>query len=183
VRIIAATNRDLAAMIGARQFREDLYYRLHVFELHLAPLRERPEDVVALLDHFLKELSAAVGRPAAGISVEAREKLLAYHWPGNVRELRNALERAIILSEGGLISSEHLPMFPSRVRDVPAASDSASPTAEALDLEATERALVEQALARAGNNKSQAARLLGLSRAQLYTRLERFGLAPARPRR
>ena len=175
VRIVAATNRDLAAAIAAKQFREDLYYRLHVFEIHLPPLRERPEDVLALLDHFLKELCAAVGRPAAGFSVEAKEQLLAYAWPGNVRELRNAVERAIILSEGGLITSEHLPI--SLGRAAAATSNAPDLPAGGVDLETIERKLVEQAMARANNNKSQAARLLGLTRAQLYTRLERHGLA------
>jgi DNA-binding NtrC family response regulator len=181
VRIVAATNRDLTEAIAQRQFREDLFYRLHVFEIRLPPLRERPEDVLALLDHFVRELGAAMGRPAAGVSVEARETLLAHAWPGNVRELRNAVERAIILCEGGLITSEHLPIQIARRASAAEPSASATLPAEGLDLERVERELVEQALARAGNNKSKAARLLGLTRAQLYTRLERHGLAPARP--
>jgi transcriptional regulator with GAF, ATPase, and Fis domain len=179
VRFIAATNRDLSAAIAQRQFREDLYYRLHVFEIRLPPLRERREDVLALLDHFVRELCAAMGRPAAGISVEAREKLLAHRWPGNVRELRNAVERAIILSEGGLITSEHLPLPLAHAAQTRAEFSAELPAA-GVDLEHVERRLVEQALARAGNNKSAAARLLGLTRAQLYTRLERHKLGGKR---
>src|SRR6267378_3034387 len=110
VRVIAATNRDLKAAMTQGAFREDLYYRLHVFAIHLPPLRERQEDILPLLEHFMEELGPAVlGRPAAGISREARAHVLAHSWPGNVRELRNAVERALVLCEGGLINPEHLP--------------------------------------------------------------------------
>ncbi|HEX4965952.1 MAG TPA: sigma 54-interacting transcriptional regulator [Thermoanaerobaculia bacterium] len=173
VRVIAATNRDLAAAMARGDFREDLYYRLHVFEIHLPPLRERPEDVPPLLELFLREIGEQVGRPAAGVSREARDKLLAYAWPGNVRELRNAIERAVILSEGGLITSEHLPMSLEKPPPAPAAGEI---PAGGIDLEAIERTWVQQALKQAGNNKSKAARLLGLTRAQLYSRIEKYGL-------
>src|SRR5207253_40867 len=110
VRVIAATNRDLQVAMTRGAFREDLYYRLHVFAIHLPPLRERTEDILPLLEHFVEELGPVVlGRPAAGISREARAHFLAYSWPGNVRELRNAVERALVLCEGGLINPEHLP--------------------------------------------------------------------------
>ena len=175
VRVIAATNRDLSAAMGRGDFREDLYYRLHVFEIRLPPLRERPADIPALLGFFLREIGEQVGRPAAGVSREARDKLLAYAWPGNVRELRNAVERAVILSEGGLITSEHLPM--ALGRPAPAAPTATGEIpAGGIDLEAIERSWVEQALRQAGNNKSKAARLLGLTRAQLYSRIEKHGL-------
>jgi DNA-binding NtrC family response regulator len=175
VRVVAATNRDLSAAMGRGDFREDLYYRLHVFEIHLPPLRERLADIPALLEFFLREIGEQVGRPAAGVSREARDKLLAYAWPGNVRELRNAVERAVILSEGGLITSEHLPM--SLGRPAPAAPPVPGEIpAGGIDLEAVERSWVEQALKQAGNNKSKAARLLGLTRAQLYSRIEKHGL-------
>src|SRR5436309_1467607 len=109
VRVIAATNRDLAASIARQTFREDLYYRLNVFQIHIAPLRQRPEDILPLAETFLEELGRAMGRPAAGISRDGRDWLLAYRWPGNVRELRNAIERAILLCDGGLITRQHLP--------------------------------------------------------------------------
>jgi two-component system response regulator AtoC len=171
VRVVAATNRDLAAAMTRGAFREDLYYRLHVFEIRLPPLRERPEDIPALLEFFLREIGEQVGRPAAGVSREARDKLLAYAWPGNVRELRNAVERAVILCEGGLVTSEHLPMSLGK-----AAAPATEIPGGGVDLEAVERSYVEQALRQAGNNKSRAARLLGLTRAQLYSRLEKYGL-------
>ena len=190
VRVIAATNRDLNAAMTRGAFREDLYYRLHVFAIHLPPLRERQEDVLQLLEHFVQELGPVVlGRPAAGISREAREHFLAYAWPGNVRELRNAVERALILCEGGLINPEHLPWHaesanPPLVPVSPATPDplAAQPAvgdfpAQGMDLEAMERGLIESALKEAGYNRSKAARLLGLSRSKLYTRMERFGLA------
>jgi transcriptional regulator with GAF, ATPase, and Fis domain len=173
-RVLAATNRDLKAAIAAGGFREDLYYRLAVFDIALPPLRDRPDDIPLLVDAFLEEIGRAVGRRAAGIAPEAREKLIAYRWPGNVRELRNALERAIILCEGGTVTTEHLPLGISAATGpppAPAASEAA------LTLDAAERDMIVRALARARNNKSEAARLLGLSRGQLYSRLEKHGLA------
>src|SRR5262249_26562086 len=100
VRVLAATNRDLKAAGAHGRFPEDLYYRLAVFDIALPPLRERPEDILLLVDAFLGEIGRSVGRPAAGVSGEVRETLVAYRWPGNVRELRNAIERAVILCEG-----------------------------------------------------------------------------------
>ena len=178
LRLIAATNRNLHAAIARGDFREDLYYRLSVFEIHLPPLRERPEDILLLTERFLADLSRNVGRPAPGVSRDARELLLAYTWPGNVRELRNALERAVILSEGGLVQAEHLPIAVARNSAARVASAAAVELPPGgLDLDALEKTLVGQALERAKNNRSRAAKLLGLTRAQLYTRLERYGLS------
>ena len=112
VRVIAATNRDLRKSIERGSFREDLYYRLHVFELEIPPLRERPDDILPLTDAFLAEIGRSIGVPPAGVSLEARQALVNYQWPGNVRELRNVLERAAILAGGGLIVSEHLGLVP-----------------------------------------------------------------------
>ena len=108
VRVVAATNRDLRKAIEQRLFREDLFFRLNVFELHLLPLRERFDDILPLSEEFLKEIGRSFGRPPAGISHEAKQALTNYHWPRNVRELRNVLERAAILADGGLIVAEHL---------------------------------------------------------------------------
>ena len=185
VRVIAATNRDLRAAMTQGAFREDLYYRLHVFAMHLPPLRERPEDILPLLEHFVDELGPVVlGRPAAGISRDARTHFLTYAWPGNVRELRNAVERALVLCEGGLINPEHLPWRVEASTRAPLISLPAAPAAgdfpaQGVDLEAMERALIEGALKQTGRNKSKAARLLGLSRGKLYSRMERFGLDDA----
>jgi transcriptional regulator with GAF, ATPase, and Fis domain len=183
VRVIAATNRDPRLAMERGTLREDLYYRLSVFEIALPPLRERPDDILPLAEAFLKEVGDSVGRPAAGISEDAREQLTRHTWPGNVRELRNAIERAVILCEGGLVTGEHLPI-------TVAAARSRTPVAAivtidrlpsgGMNLEAIERDLVRQALANAGNNKSQAARLLGLPRGQFYSLLRRHGLTDAR---
>lgn len=180
IRVIAATNRDLMAAIRRGEFREDLYYRLGVFEIALPPLRERPEDILELADGFLDEIGQSVGRPAAGIARDAREQLTRYHWPGNVRELRNAIERAVILADGGYIRSEHLPVTGPRTAAnsaPPDLSPSSALPAGGVNLEAIERALVVKALAQARHNKTRAAKLLGLTRAQLYSRIEKYGLA------
>ena len=181
VRVIAATNRDLAAAIARQEFREDLFFRLNVFEIRIPPLRERPEDILPLADLFLQELGQTMGRPAAGISRDARERLLEYPWPGNVRELRNAIERAILLCDGGLITREHLPFADRAGSDLPRGVNGAGEAAlpfppDGVNLEDVERSFVEQALGRSKGNKSRAARLLGLTRAQLYSRLEKYSL-------
>jgi transcriptional regulator with GAF, ATPase, and Fis domain len=179
IRVIAATNRDLHAAMQRGEFREDLYYRLGVFEIALPPLRDRLEDVPDLADSFLEQIGETVGRPAAGIARDARQQLLGYAWPGNVRELRNAIERAVILADGGYIRSEHLPVTaPRPPAAVPDSSSSpAALPAGGVNLEALERSLVVKALAQARHNKTRAAKLLGLTRAQLYSRIEKYGLA------
>jgi transcriptional regulator with PAS, ATPase and Fis domain len=184
VRVIAATNRDPRVAIERGTLREDLYYRLAVFEISLPALRDRDGDILLLADAFLEEVGATIGRPSGGISDDARDQLLRYPWPGNVRELRNAIERAVILCGGGLIASEHLPIAIVRAvrpasSTAPAASASELP-ADGVNLEAIERDLVNKALARARNNKSQAAKLLGVPRGQFYSLLRRFGLTDAR---
>ena len=185
VRVIAATHRHLQTMVERGTFREDLFYRLHIFAIALPPLRERPDDVLPLAEVLLEDISRQLGRRAAGLSREAAPRLLAYPWPGNVRELRNVLERAAILAGGGLITSEHLAL-PTLV---PLSSASVSPRLSRTEvpeqpgplgppqtLPDVERVMVEDALVRARYNKSQAARTLGLTRAQFYVRLKRHGL-------
>jgi transcriptional regulator with GAF, ATPase, and Fis domain len=180
IRVIAATNRNLHSAMQRGEFREDLYYRLGVFEIALPPLRTRLDDVLELADAFLTEIGETVGRPAAGISREAKDQLLAYEWPGNVRELRNAIERAVILADGGLIRAEHLPVTPPRAGSVRGDDHSgATLPAGGVNLEAIERSLVVKALSQARHNKTRAAKLLGLTRAQLYSRIEKYGLTEA----
>jgi DNA-binding NtrC family response regulator len=137
--------------------------------------------VLPLADAFLAEYGGTLGRPPAGISRDARERLRGYHWPGNVRELRNTLERAAILCEGGLITSEHLSLLPAPTRRAPVEPLLPAPAAPARpasagDLQTMERTLVEQALQEARFNKSKAAKTLGITRAQLYVRMRRHGL-------
>jgi len=179
VRVVAATNRDLRKAIDQKLFREDLFFRLNVFELRLPPLRERLDDILPLSEAFLLEIGRSIGRSPAGVSREAKQALAEYHWPGNVRELRNVLERAAILADGGLIVAEHLALGPHTVSKSPKVSrakDDLPMAAAPSDLESAERAMIEKALQQARFNKSVAAKALGLTRAQLYTRLKRHGL-------
>ncbi|MEZ5289680.1 MAG: sigma 54-interacting transcriptional regulator [Vicinamibacterales bacterium] len=178
VRVVAATNRNLTAAVERGAFREDLYYRLNVFEIRLPPLRERRDDILPLSEAFLTEIARAFGRPPAGIARDARDALLAHAWPGNVRELRNVLERAAILCEGGLITTEHLTVGPPEPAARPAAADTTTRPAvpDTTDLRVIERTTIERALQEARHNKSLAARRLGLTRKQLYVRLRQHGL-------
>jgi Nif-specific regulatory protein len=166
IRVIAATNRDLRKAVERGDFREDLYYRLNVFDIAIAPLRERTADVLPLGDALLHDIARSFGRPPAGLTRDAREALLRYHWPGNVRELRNALERAAILCEGGLIRPEHL-----------ALEATGKPQgAVATDLGTIERETIAQVLRECRWNRTHAAKRLGLTRTQLYLRLQKYGL-------
>jgi transcriptional regulator with GAF, ATPase, and Fis domain len=180
VRIIAATNRNLEQAVDTGQFRKDLFYRLNVFTVHLPPLREREEDVLLLAEHFTRMLAPIIGQVAAGLSREARDVLRAHSWPGNIRELENAVERALILSEGGPLTPAQLGITPRAsppaADAVPSSASHPEPLATADSLHQVERRMVLDALAKAKGNKSRAARLLGLTRFQLYTRLKRFGL-------
>jgi transcriptional regulator with GAF, ATPase, and Fis domain len=168
VRVVAATNRDLRKAVERGSFREDLFYRLQVFDIRIPPLRERRPDILLLCEAFLAEIGHSFGRPPAGLTREAKEMLLAHDWPGNVRELRNALERAAILCEGGLITPQHLSLH------VKAATASAA--RPVTDLNVLERQTIEHVMRDAGWNKSLAARRLGLSRTQLYVRLRKYAL-------
>jgi transcriptional regulator with PAS, ATPase and Fis domain len=166
VRVIAATNRDLRMAVERGDFREDLYYRLRVFDIPLPPLRERADDILELCTVFLQDIARTFGRPPAGLTRDAREALLQHDWPGNVRELRNALERAAILCEGGLIRAEHLSLE-SRAR---------SKAVQATDLNVVERDMIQHVMLECRGNKSKAAKSLGLSRTQLYVRLRKYDL-------
>jgi DNA-binding NtrC family response regulator len=177
VRIIAATNRDLEAMVKERQFREDLYFRLNVFPITLPPLRARTGDARALVQFFLERH----GAPLDKVSGEAMQALERYAFPGNVRELEYTLERALILAGSDRVGAEHLSFArpdllsgASVGRDGPGWIPAIPP--EGLSLEVLERELIVQALEMARGNKSQAARLLGLTRRTLYSRMERHGL-------
>jgi Nif-specific regulatory protein len=179
VRIIAATNRDLERAVEAGQFREDLYYRLNVFRIHLPPLRERGDDVLLLAEHFVRDLGPHMGKPDVGLSRDARDALLAHLWHGNIRELQNAVERALILSEGGLLTAAQLGLTPRReasLSSMPRAGVISAATPVEQSLAEWERRMVLDVLNKTQGNKSEAAKILGITRSQLYTRLKRFGL-------
>ncbi len=175
--IIAATNRDLRGEVKAGRFREDLFFRLHVVPIEVPPLRERVEDIPALVQFFLDKFNRSFNREVRGVSARAMERLQQWRWPGNVRELRNVLERTIILLPHDLID---LPDLPAELRGEPARSGTVGcpfvlPD-EGVDLEQVDRGLTEQALTRTSGNQSAAARLLGISRYALRYRMEKFGL-------
>src|SRR5258705_8227602 len=166
IRVVAATNRDLRAAVERGTFREDLFYRLQAFDIQIAPLRERRADILPLSEAFLRDIGKSFGRPPGGLTADAREALLRHDWPGNVRELRNALERAAILCEGGLINEHHLGL---RAANKP-------PGANTTDLNTLERETIAQVLRECRWNKTKAAQRLGLSRTQLYVRMRKYGL-------
>jgi len=167
--VIAATNRDLRKAVERGDFREDLFYRLGVFDIQVPPLRNRPSDIISLSEAFLEEISRSIGRAPAGLSREARQALLQYDWPGNVRELRNVLERATILCERGLIDITHLALD----------SGARRPRQDTTDLSVVERTTITKVLHECSGNKTKAARRLGLSRTQLHLRIRKHRLEAA----
>ncbi|MCB2230160.1 sigma-54 dependent transcriptional regulator [bacterium] len=166
VRVIAATNRNLKEQIASGGFREDLYFRLNVFPIPLPPLAERGSDVIELAEHFLK----ASGFTHSDLSAEVRDLLLRYDWPGNVRELRNVLERAVILANGEPLTAEE---FSLEVEDEPIGGGGAI---SAGGLEGTEREMILDALEKTNGNKTEAARLLKITRRRLYSRMKVHGI-------
>jgi DNA-binding NtrC family response regulator len=173
VRIIAATNRDLEEEIRRGGFRSDLYYRLNVITLHLPPLRDRPDDVPRLTQHFLERFAASRGREPQRLSADALSALHAYDWPGNVRELENALERAAILSSGSEIGPDALPDRITAPKAQPLVGDRLPPNPS---LEIIERAYIHWVLQSEGGNKTRAAEVLGIDPSTLYRKLIRYGL-------
>lgn len=173
VRLIAATNRDLRQALEQGTFREDLYYRLNVVPIDIAPLRERKEDIPDLVNLFVSRCGES-GKVMEGISPQAMQILVNYHWPGNVRELQNIIERACALSKGSLLEAEdiHIDVRPSKP-----GNGAPGFLPEGMTLEQWEDEMVQEALRRANGNKSQAARLLGLSRNALRYRLSKIGIA------
>jgi DNA-binding NtrC family response regulator len=169
VRVIAASNRNLRDAVGSGAFREDLYYRLSVFDIQLPPLRERTRDIPLLIDAFLQDVARTIGRTPAGLAPDAKDLLMKYPWPGNVRELRNVLERASILCDGGMITADHLSLQAEAIAR-------STPTT---DLHAAERRAIERALRETDGNKAKTARRLGLTRTQLYVRLRKYDISQA----
>jgi DNA-binding NtrC family response regulator len=177
VRVIAATNQDLRAALEQGTFREDLYYRLNVVPINIPPLRERKQDIAFLANHFLRKLAPDSGRPVERISDAAMEKLIGYHWPGNVRELENVIERALILCRGDQLEADDIKLeMAPRPRAAGDDGNQHSFLPEGLTLDQYEQEIIREALRRADGNKSQAARLLGLTRNALRYRLTQMGM-------
>ncbi len=183
VRVIVATNADLRERIRQGTFREDLYYRVSVFPITLPPLRERRDDIPLLVDHFLRQYAGSMNKRIEGIQPDALEKLSAYDWPGNIRQLQNAVERACVMAPGGAaIGSAHLPPEIAHgtaepAVAAPAASETpGTPVLPNATMDELERMAIEQALARCGGNRTQAARELNIGTKTLYRKVERYGI-------
>jgi transcriptional regulator with PAS, ATPase and Fis domain len=174
VRVIAATNVDLRAALEQGTFRQDLYYRLNVLPINIPPLRDRREDIPYLAEFFVRKHARELDSPVRSLAAGAINKLVAYHWPGNVRELENVMERSLVLASGPVLEEAEvrLDMAPSRRSAPPGESGFLPP---GMTLDEYERSLIREALRRAGGNKSQAARLLGLTRNALRYRLTQMG--------
>jgi two-component system nitrogen regulation response regulator GlnG len=196
VRVIAATNKPLEQAVAARQFREDLFYRLNVVRIHIPPLRERREDIALLVNYFLRKLAKDQQRPPKSVATNVVRTLEKYHWPGNVRELENVIRRAHVMGKGEAILLGDLPPEIAGQTGTAASTTSAPNQAAAADaaglarqlfqwakrdpklkvIPVVERELVIQALKETENNQVQAAKLLGITRATLRKRIEKFGI-------
>jgi Nif-specific regulatory protein len=176
VRLIAATNQDLEALIERGQFRQDLYYRLNVFPIHVPPLRERRTDITLLADHFVEKYNKVHGKNVRRISTPAINMLMSYHWPGNVRELENCIERAVLLTQDDVIHGNHLP--PTLQTAEATGTQPQGPLDAAL--EALEREMVLDALKSARGNMAKAARALGITERIMGLRVNKYGVDPKR---
>jgi DNA-binding NtrC family response regulator len=174
IRLVAATNQDLRAALEQGTFREDLYYRLNVVPINIPPLRERKQDIPFLANHFVRKLAPDTGCSVESITDAAMEKLMGYHWPGNVRELENVIERSLVMATGTKLDVADI-----KLEDAPRARQQSGDThflPDGLTLDQYEQDIIREALKRADGNKSQAARLLGLTRNALRYRLTQMGL-------
>jgi Nif-specific regulatory protein len=163
VRVIAATNRDLAEFVREKKFREDLFYRLSVFELFVPPLREREGDIELLTDHFLEHFCRQHGRADLGISAVAKDRLLKYPWPGNVRQLRNVIDSAVVMADDPRIELDDLGL-----------RDTGLSQLDTLRIDEWEQRLIRKALERTGGSVPDAAKLLGISRATAYRKITEY---------
>jgi transcriptional regulator with PAS, ATPase and Fis domain len=174
-RLVAATNRNITDALQKGALRQDLYYRLNTFQVQLPPLRERREDIPALLTTFVRRFSEQIGKPEPTIAPEAMERLLGYAWPGNIRELQNAVEYSVILADRDLITEKQLPkeiLLPPELQRI-----INGPTSEGvLNLDQQERDAILKALAQAHGNKKKAAEILGIHRPTLYSKLKRYDI-------
>jgi len=175
VRVIAATNRDLRAMVADGRFRDDLYYRINVLSVDVPPLRERRDDIPVLIDYFLKKHTRNTSRLVRGLTTETKRMMQDYSWPGNVRQLESAIERAILLCEGDMITPEDMPLE-VRQESRPASEGAFKLPPQGIAFEEVERDLITQAMEQADYNITKAAKLLGLTFRTLQYRLEKFGI-------
>jgi len=174
-RLIAATNRPASGLVQSGALRQDLYYRLNTFQIEIPPLRERREDIPALVAAFVARFASQMGKPEPALSPEAFDRLLQYNWPGNVRELQNAIEYSVVLADQALITLKELPreiQLPAVLHDLKAV-----PAGGSLKLDEQERQVILQALAQAHGNKKKAAAILGIHRPTLYSKMKHHGIS------
>lgn len=181
VRFVAATHRDLEALIASGAFRADLYFRLNGMTIEVPPLRARPTEILPLARQFVAEVCAAMGAPSSELTANAARVLVDYRWPGNIRELKNAMERAVLLANGAPIDAEHV-MLDARGSQASAPAAESANVAALSESQTDERNRIVQALQTANGNQTHAAQLLGLSRFQLMNRLKAYGLGRPRSR-
>ena len=174
VRVIAATNRDLLSEVAAGRFREDLFYRINVVTLHLPPLRERPEDIPLIAQHYLALFAERNRKEIRGFSPQAMDRLLRHPWPGNVRELMNAVERGVVLSRSEYLGEEEFVLAPSG--KIPVSDFPPESVAGGGPLEEVEKATILKTLEAVGGNMSEAARRLGITRRTLHLKLRKYGM-------
>jgi transcriptional regulator with PAS, ATPase and Fis domain len=173
VRVLAATHRDLEALVREGKFREDLFYRINVVPVRMPALRERPTDIPLLAEHFLKKFKAEHGKASVKLDGKAVELLAGHGWPGNVRELQNVVERLVVLNQSGLILEQDVrPCLAPRLTDAPA-----GPVALGASVAGAEKAAIEAALKTAGGNRTHAAKALGISRRTLHNKLNEYGIS------
>ena len=180
VRVIAATNKDLAQAVQGALFREDLYFRLNVFSIVVPPLRERKEDIPLLVDHFLHQANDQMSRAVSGVSKEVMDLLMMYHWPGNVRELENCVHRAVVMSDDELITTKCLPIYIQSIAEKP--KYSLPDQIESLDntLADVEKQIIVETLHSTGGVQSKAAKLLGISERSLWHRVKKLSINVSR---
>ncbi len=176
VRVIAASNKDLARLASENKFRLDLFHRLSIFEIEIPSLRERKEDIPALVDTFISQLNKQLGTSVRKAEPEVMRQLSEYHFPGNIRELRNMVERAMILSEGDTLRPEHFKFGQPACEETAGAESKAPDKPESFDLEENIKNLILKALEKSGNNKSKAAQMLNITWQALDRRLKKYGL-------
>jgi len=179
VRLVAATNADLAQLVEDRRFRKDLYYRLDVVKINLPPLRERRGDIPLLIEHFIKEMTARHGREVEHMSKSARQALMAYDWPGNIRQLRNVIERMVVVDMDGLLDVDDLPEEiapPPRTGDEPITGFDGNDALVGKSLSDIERFYIEKTLLLTEGKREEAARILGIGERTLYRKIKEFGL-------
>jgi len=173
VRLISATNRDLDEMVAEKKFREDLYFRIKGVTIRIAPLRERREDIPLLIHYFMQLAAERYNKEVHNVEPEAQQLLMSYHWPGNVRQLKNVVENLVVLSEGGNLTAEHLPI---EIRPSQTQLTGGMNNLVGISIEQAEKELIRNTLKMVNGNREQAAKILGIGERTLYRKIKEYDL-------